>query len=302
VNLDDIAHWLAQRQPRNLDPATWAAVRGFVNECTLMAKPVNIEGAARISRVLRNLAVWCLSEGLPLDREVILDPAVVERFITVSEAHSRSRATDRWQLRKIGPILTTQAPWEPRPVPVSRLSVVPPYSATEMRQLRADAARQSTALRRQAARTLVVLGAGAGLDGRWVARVRPSDVTVVDGVVLVRVGNPMARVVPVLGEFEDDVLDLAATCTTGALIGVPSTSRGRVSVICARLTVAHGHPPFSANRFRSTWLARHLDLGTRLSELKEAAGLKTIAHLSDLLPHLPPLVVDEAHQMLRGPS
>lgn len=45
-----------------------------------MAGPASIAEAARLTRVLRKLAIWAKAEGVPLDREQILDPAVVERF------------------------------------------------------------------------------------------------------------------------------------------------------------------------------------------------------------------------------
>ena len=131
------------------------------------------------------------------------------------------------------------------------------------------------------------------------ARVTPEDVSTDDGVVLVQVGDPGARVVPVLAALEDEVLELATLCTTGALIGVPSKSPNRVAVISRRLTVGHGHPRFSAARFRSTWLAAHFQRMGVL-ELMRAAGLQGFVHLSDLLPFLGPLAEDEARRLLRG--
>jgi hypothetical protein len=302
VPTDEVTAWLARYRPRKVDASTWADVRDFVCDTAAMAKPANIEDAARVTRVLMKLAIWCLAEGLALEREVIVDPAVVERFIALSEGKSASRAVDRWLLRKIGPMVTTSAPWEPRPAPVAHRNIAPPYTASEMRQLRADAQRQPGELSRQASWALVVLGAGVGLDGRWVARVRPADVSIENGVVLVEVGEPAARIVPVLAAFEEEVLELAATCTTGCLIGVPSQARSRVAVITSRLTVGLGHPPFSAARFRSTWLTTHLSLGTRLPELAKAAGLRSTAHLADLVPYIEALADCEARQLLRGPS
>lgn len=46
--------------------------------------------------------------------------------------------------------------------------------------------------------TTLALGLGAGLDGRWVARVTAADVLRVGGAVVVSVGDPSARRVPEL--------------------------------------------------------------------------------------------------------
>ncbi len=119
----------------------------------------------------RRLAGWATGRGFRLDREVILDPDTVERFVEVGLAGDRSRATYRAALRRVGPLLTTGAPWEPRPASVARRQVAAPYTAGEVQLLRSDALDQPTASRRRAARAFLALGLGAGLDGRWVTRV-----------------------------------------------------------------------------------------------------------------------------------
>jgi hypothetical protein len=120
--------------------------------------------------------------------------------------------------------------------------------------------------------------------------------------VLVRVGEPAARVVPVLPAWEEEVIDLAETAGAEVLVGGTSTSRNRAGALAASIIVAHGHPKLSASRLRSTWLVTHLAMGTRLPELARAAGLQGVTVLSDLLPYVP--FVDEASavEMLRGRS
>jgi hypothetical protein len=240
---------------------------------------------------------------LPLDVEVVLDPDTVERFITIGLADDRSRATYRSVLRRVGPKLTARAPWEPRAATVARRQVVRPYSEVEIEQLRADALAQPTPGRVRAARALLALGAGAGLDGRWVANVTAADVTVRAGAVLVRVGEPSARVVRVLAAWEDDVVDLAETAADGEfLVGGTSIARNRAGALAASLVVAHGRPRLSASRLRSTWLVTHLTMGTRLPELVRAAGLRGVTVLSDLLQFVPALDEVESIEILRGRS
>ena len=83
-------------------------------------------------RVLARLAAWAVGEGLPLDVEVVLDPDTVERFVAVGLADDRSRATYRAVLRRVGPLLTTKAPWESRQRGVARRQVAVPYTAQEI--------------------------------------------------------------------------------------------------------------------------------------------------------------------------
>jgi hypothetical protein len=254
----------------------------------------------KVARVLARLAAWAAGEGLPLDVEVVLDPDTVERFVAVGLADDGSRATYRSTLRRIGPLLTSKAPWEARPAPVARRHVALPYTAVELDWLRGDARTQPTAGRVRAARALLALGAGAGLDGRWITRVEAEDVRMGGGVVLVRVGEPSPRSVPVLAAWEDEILELAATAGGEFLVGGRSVSKNRAGALAASVVVANGHPRFSASRLRSTWLVTHLVMGTRLPELAGAAGLQGITVVSDLLPFVPALDDEAAAAMLRG--
>ncbi len=183
---------------------------------------------------------------------------------------------------------------------MARRQLAVPYTADELEGLKADACMQPTPGRERAARALLALGAGAGLDGRWVARVAAEDVSRSGGVVLVRVGDPSARLVPVLAAWEGEVLDLAATAGRDFLVGGRSLAKNRAGSLAASLVIGNGHPRFSASRLRSTWLVTHLSLGTRLPELAAAAGLQGITVLSDLLPYVPKLSGADALAMLRG--
>jgi hypothetical protein len=254
----------------------------------------------RTRRQLRRLSEWATGEGLPLDREVILDPDTVERFVAVGLAGDRSRATYRAVLRRVGPLLTKRAPWEPRAPAVARRQVAPPYTADEVGVLRSDALHQPTAPRRRAARALLALGLGAGLDGRWVTRVAAPDITRSASGVLVAVGEPSARSVVALAEWEDELADLAATAGDEFLVGGKSMSTRRTGHLTDGLLVPTGHPRLAPARLRSTWLVTHLRAGTRLPELCRAAGLLGVTVLSDLLDVVEPLAESEATAMLRG--
>src|SRR5438445_289311 len=159
----------------------------------------SLSSAGSTVRILSQLSAWCLSQGMSLDWEVVLDPDTVERFVSVGIKDDRCRGTYRSALRRLGPLLTSKAPWEPRAEAVNRRRVAVPYSTDELELLWRDAQLQATAARLRAGQALIALGAGAGLDGRWSTRVAAEDVTCRDGIVFVRVGDPSARTVPVFG-------------------------------------------------------------------------------------------------------
>jgi hypothetical protein len=237
---------------------------------------------------------------MPLDVEVLLDPATIERFVTVGLADNPSRATYRSVLRRIGPVVTTKAGWEPRPKPMGRRQVAAPYSKEELAGLWLDASSQATPARCRAGAALMALGCGAGLDGRWVARIRAEDVVESGWGVLVRVGEPSPRVVPVLAAWERQVLELVETAGDEFLVGGRSVAKNRAGALASTLVVGHGRPRFSASRMRSTWLVTHLETGTRLPELARAAGLAGATVLSDLLGFVAPLDDETAARVLRG--
>ena len=247
-------------------PQTQTPIEVFVEK---MARDLAIGDRAtdkRTRRVLRRLVDFATAQGLPLDREVILDPDSVERFVEVSLAGERSAATYRSTLRRVAPLLTRSAPWEPRPTSLGRHGLVAPYSEVEVKILCQDAALQPNESRRRAALALLALGLGAGLDGRWVAKVRATDVVKRGRFVIVSVGAPAARSVVVRAKWEHAVLDLASSAGSAFLVGGSSVSSNRTSHLTDSLVVPTGHPRLVPSRLRSTWLLGHLLAGTRLPE------------------------------------
>jgi integrase len=83
-------------------------------------------------------------------------------------------------------------------VPLSRERAKAPYSAAEIAGFLALADAQPTAGRRMRAAGLVCLGAGGGLIGADLRKVRGSDVLRRSGGVIVQVTGRRPRVVPVL--------------------------------------------------------------------------------------------------------
>lgn len=253
----------------------------------------------RARRLIARLARWTTAQGLPLERELIFDPDTVERFVEFGLANDRSAATYRSVLRALGPRVTRSAPWEPKPKSIKRRDLAKPYSPSELEMLFDDASRQPTAFKRQAARTLLVLGRGAGLDGRWVTKVRPKDISRRGPAVVVTVGVPAPREIVVCAEYEAALVSLRDRCRDRYLVGGNSTSKNRTGHLVSSFDVPTGHPAIAPARLRSTWLLGHLDAGTRLPELCRTAGVVGTGVYADLLGYLGPIPDEEAVAMLR---
>jgi hypothetical protein len=297
----DVERRIQSYIPRDIPQQLWLEIlRPFVVGALRASRPSGRSQMEQNARVLTWIAHWCWDQGIPLDIEVVLDPDTVERFFSIGMRDFPSRGTYRTVLRRLGPQLTDRAPWAPRPEPMRRRKVALPYSAEEMKLLESDARRQPTDAKRRSALGFIAFGAGAGLDGRWVAKVRGTDVVAdVDGV-LVEVGEPRPRSVPVLARYEGLVLELAAAAGAGYVLHSSTEHRNRTNKLAAGLKRGPDHPVLSAPRLRSTWIVEHLRRGTRLPELLTAAGPTRVESIDELLAWVEPMDERAARRVVRG--
>jgi hypothetical protein len=161
--------------------------------------------------------------------------------------------------------------------PLAAASPEMPYSPSQVQQLRSWA-RSQRAHMRGSAQALLVLGLGAGLPTRDLARVRAVDV--VDGGAVIRVSGSRARDVPIAGEWVDDAAEVAKSVPdSSASLFRPGAAwqKNLVTVFVAR-TIGDGIRP-STRRMRATWLVERLTEGMPMQELLSAAGLVSMRGL-----------------------
>src|SRR5437867_4623884 len=198
----DVARWLAHYRPRKAGRGLWESKIGsFVVDAVLELAPERRPTAESYVWALRGLCQWGLLHGVALDREILLDPANVERYCSGLDGPSQN--TVRSILRRIGPKLTRKAPWLPPARRIGHKTIAPPYTDQELTALATDASRQSSRSRRRAAQAVLALGAGVGADGRWSMKVTGTDVTRTPEAVLVRLRPPSPRVVPAPARFAE---------------------------------------------------------------------------------------------------
>ena len=170
--------------PRSVPPEVVAFARRVVTR----AEPKSAARAKALLFAAGKLGAFAASVGLPLDEEVLLRAALIERFVSSRFAGTPPTAcTLRTNLRNLARF---------RPLrrgagahrPAARRAKAP-YSAAELAAYLALADAQPTSLRRERADALICLGAGAGLIGGELRSVRGTDAVCRSGRRAVRVAR-----------------------------------------------------------------------------------------------------------------
>jgi len=252
--------------------------------------------------VLTALGAWCLSQGIDLDVEKVLHPDTIERYcaLGLTRTTEQSIGTVKSMLRRLGPVLTVKAPWQPQPQVHRRLELPAPYSVKELAIIHRDIRRQGTETRRLTGLAFESLGLGVGLDGRWAPKVRGTDVSLEGGFVLVRVNAPSPRVVVVRSQYAKTVLELSERAGDGLLTGRSGARPTNVAEVAGDLSIDQGRIHLSLRRLRSTWRVAQLDAGTNLEVVRVAAGVENIAAFKDICAHMKPVATKQARDQLRS--
>jgi integrase len=275
--VSELSDAICAYRPRTVSAAAGAFARQIVGrtepECPARARAL-LFAASR-------LAAFGESVGLEFEAQVLLAPAVIERFIVAGERtfSAPTRRTLRTNLRHLARRL--EAHPEPEPTPLPRERSKPPYSEAEIAGYLACAQAQSTIWRRMRAQALICLGAGAGLVGSELRHVRGADVFERSGGVLVAVKGTGARVVPMLARYHEPLLASAAVAGQGYLLGGRDPLRKNLTCQLAALFCDESLPRLDTRRLRSTWLHQTAaQIG--LHAFMAAAGVSCSQRLGDI--------------------
>ncbi|MGH3704126.1 MAG: hypothetical protein ACRDT9_05805, partial [Agromyces sp.] len=169
---------------------------------------------------------------------------------------------------------------------IPRRAIKPPYDAEQMTYIRAWANGQATALKLRKARLMVALCAGAGLRPAEMVLLC-SDVTVDNhGVLLDITAGEMPRQVPVLKEWEPWILDALEKLPADAPLWLSDDNRApNKSMLNTFTAKTIGAAPNGA-QLRATWIVTHLNMGTPVKELMQAAGMVQFNNLHHYLEYV----------------
>lgn len=284
---EEVAAFVRMYTPQT-DPRVWARIGDFCTQIVLDAAPSHSASASRWLQVVCALTEWCTdSAGMDLDRERVLDPNTIERYIrSRSDLSKRSRATLRSVLLHISMRILGE-----RPAPFSystygRSSGSAPYSREELAAVRSFIGGEPTAYRRANLLGLVALAGGAGLNPGEVLAAKAEHIERRTEGWLVRVQGDNARTVPFLSDFDDLIVRSIEQRPTGHLV-LPgrSTRTSKTLHQAVDASTGRGLRP-SAQRLRSTWLVTMLNARVPFPLLLHAAGLKTLGSLDRYLTYV----------------
>lgn len=335
----DIESWLPSYAPQGPSwrstPANrrtladWEKVSGFVRATIVryvqVHGSVSVKSAQVLTRTVAELALFAAEQGTTVSTSAVLNHRTVQQFDEALSAALRARlknlssadreraesagrvtiATQVGRVRKVAQTVNPRGDW-PKASQRRPRYITPPYTPDQVALLEDQIARNSRLARRNG-EAFLVLGLGAGLDGRWVTKVRDEHVEDHgdEGLVV----NVPGRAIPVLRAYEERLRALLADTPEGGLVyGGKAVHKNAAGEAVARIRLDPRGPQLDLGRLRATWLVTHLTAGTRVPELMVAAGVESMTAISDMAEFVPPLDSRPARcavavrEMLRGPN
>lgn len=279
---------MSSYQPK-IDEALWERLRPFVFGIVDDADGLTTYDQRQLYAVVTPLAVWMHTQaGLPLERDVALDPRTIDRFVMAGLAHytKAGRGTMRSRLRRLSETLEPGLSETPRERALGKSQRSRPYSDEAITSLHSWAHSLPQQPRLNANR-LLALGFGAGLIGTEFGRLRVEDLELRKKTVIVHVTGTHIREVPVLAEWEKALVECVLAGSRGYVfrIGRQTTHRNVITNFVER----HCPPlPLQARRMRATWMVRHLQANTPVIALLAASGLTSAEGLDPFLQWVEP--------------
>lgn len=269
----------------------------LVAQALAVAAPKNAERAKALAYAAGRLGAFAESIGLDLEPEALLCPALIERFILqgtdgLSAASIRTLASN---LRHLERALHDDGAPERARLPRERAKA--PYDESQIAAFLACADAQATQARRMRATALICLGAGAGVIGSELRHLKGSDVIERYGGVLVAVGGKRARIVPVLGRFQEPLLGACGFAGEQLLLGGTDPQRKNLTCQITQLFCDPALPRLQGGRLRSTWLSACAErIG--LHGFMAAAGICCSQRLGDIAASLPEASLEQLVALL----
>ena len=238
---------------------------------------------------LRGLARFADTQELPAGREFLLGYDVIEAFCVAGLAGraSSTRGTYRSALYRLAE--AAHGPAGQRATPFAGARAPAPYSPGERAELAAVASAQRDPAKCASALALVVSGIGAGLRPGELVALRGGDIVSRGGQVLVQVGGPAARVVPVTSRYAGRAWEVARAAGGGHVFRPGPAERSYknfVTNFALGLTADPAAPGLSLRRARSTFICGHLAAGTPVDVVLAITGIAGAGSLARYARHV----------------
>lgn len=286
----EVAAALTAYTPARVSADRWARVADVVRDAVAATKPARAQRAVSLCRSAAYLATWVDSQHLPIDREVVFDGTMIERFLAAVAAggmHPRTIATHAADLHHLRSALGYPEPSARRTWPAPTSS--DPYSSADIDRLFVQADHLATPNRRRYANNALLLMFGAGATPGDIAAVRAEDIHIDGSTVTVTFTSPV-RTVRVLDTYREALAAVAKTIRAHGgvyLIGGDSNQRrkNRLSQLMNAGWERKTRVDVEPGRARATWLVEAASEPGRyptVIDLLDEAGYATFDRFSNL--------------------
>jgi len=268
----------------NPPTAIWPQVRHFTIECVIAMKPGTPANARRLMTMIALFSTWAVTvTGCPVAPERIFTQSHLDRFVN-GKLSNRSKAYRFDVSRVLAKVGHTVAGSKFTQLPTPKQgAAVPPHTADDIARLYSWANTLSTPLKRQNARGMLALSAGAGLTSQQVMEVQVGDVELVDGRAFVTVREPGERRIPVRASWVSTLSLSVGSRTSGDLFQAYRLDEYPPNQLQQFLSKNRGELRPSVARLRSGWIVTLIDADIPLPILLKVTGFTTPASIRPYL-------------------
>lgn len=277
-----------------------------LDEAAAYAEQVIEEVASRLTYPRRELllattrlARWSQRRRIVLSHATVFTEATISAFVQdgLQAQTEASRGNVRAQLRRVREVLHG----ETKPtVRLAGAQPLAPYTRDEETGFSEWAGRQKTPEFKRDARTILALGFGTGLSAGEIGEVRGADVLDDELGIQIIVRGDRSRAVQVIRSHESKLRAAAKAVKPEEYLIRPqrtSTPKNLLSNIIDRGVSSELGP--QSQRMRTTWLVHHLEIGTPVGVLMQAAGLESLKALTRYIEFTKPIPTDDGRRALR---
>ena len=255
----------------------WLEVAEFVRETVQPLCWMSANSLRPFLTAIVRLAAWALGKGLPLHRDYLLSPGLLETFEVSQEFKVRSASSYLERLSIENGVTGAR-----RHTGVARATYQMPYSEDEIDALLLFAKSHSNELRRATLLAIISLGAGAGVSREYLRGVSAECVhRHDDGNTFVSTTETCALVRPAFVKVMREVCELRPS---GQLLG-NVTGLNLTTAAAKWVADRSGVPTLHVDRLRASYVCALIDEGHGLADLMAWTGVRATESLNGYLPY-----------------
>ncbi len=286
----DVAAVIERYVPARLPAERWEPIAELVRQVVTITCPASQRRAKTLLREVAYLAAWVHGEHRPMVPTVVLAGRTIEDFLDVLTAGRlpvRTVASFASNLHAVREAFGIPLKVTRRQFPAA--AEKDPYNTFEIDRVFALATRIPTRNRRRHATAALDLMFGVGAKPNEVAEIEPDHVNDTCGIVSVTLTHPV-RTVEVLPDYVAGIrAAVAGARAAGDRFLVGGAAEVRSKRLLSLLDGKAWKVDVDTRRTRATWIVEASatpGFYAHVLDLLEATGLRTLARINELLPHI----------------